>query len=453
MQTARDTIAASYASLSRRRLIGGALSAAALSVLPAGCGRRSATGSGRGADGKITIRFWNGFTGPDGKTMEALVKRFQAANPDVAVKMQIIPWGTYYDKLTLSLAYGGAPDVFVTHAARLPEFAEYEALRPLADFYASDTTPLQESDFAPIPWQGSFYKSVQYGLPLDVHPLGLYYNTDLFKKAGIVDANGDAKPLRTGDEFLDAAKRLTRDTDGDGQPDEWGFVYTYQHTNFITFAAQWGGGILTPDLSQSAMDSPATIAAARYMSDLIYKHQVAPRPEGVDAWLAFRQGKAAMAMEGIYMLASLEEQKDLAYAGAPVPQFGPQPGAWGGSHVLAMPGTRGGTDGDENTRRAAWRLMRFLSDNSLSWAEGGQVPARVAIRDSPAFAALPVQSAFARQLDHIVYDPLTPKANALGPFVDPAIESVLLNLDTSPNGLENALHDASRRINQVLKRP
>jgi len=72
-----------------------------------------------GKDGnKIVVNFWNGFTGPDGKTMAAIVKQFQADNPDVEVKMQIIPWGTYYDKLTLSLAYGGAPDVFIMQAAR-----------------------------------------------------------------------------------------------------------------------------------------------------------------------------------------------------------------------------------------------------------------------------------------------------------------------------------------------
>ncbi|MCS6831445.1 MAG: extracellular solute-binding protein, partial [bacterium] len=54
------------------------------------------------------IRFWNGFTGPDGATMEKIVQQFER-DTGIRVKMQIIPWGTYYDKLVLSLAYGGAP--------------------------------------------------------------------------------------------------------------------------------------------------------------------------------------------------------------------------------------------------------------------------------------------------------------------------------------------------------
>jgi multiple sugar transport system substrate-binding protein len=437
--------------ITRREIIGAALGSLSAAGT-VGCARpRRRDGAGpaeRDAQGRIVVRFWNGFTGPDGKMMEAMVRAFQQENPDIAVAMQIIPWGTYYDKLTLALAYGGAPEVFVVHAGRLPEFASFGALRPLADHYAVGQPLLTEDDFAPVPWQGTFYKGAQYALPLDVHPQGLYYNTALFEKAGIVDGQGRAKPPRTGEEFLDAARRLTRDTDGDGKTDQWGFVFTWQRTNFITFASQFGGGILTPDLKRSAMDAPETLAAARYMRDLIYTHKVAPRPEGVDAWLAFKQGKVGMALEGIYMLADLEEQKGLRYAGAPCPRFGPEPGAWGGSHLLAQPGSRASAIADEASR-AAWRLMRFLSDHSLQWGKGGQVPARLAVEQSPQFQALPVQSAFAEQLPYVKYDPLTPKGNAIFPFVDPAVEAILLDLQTP----EAAMADASRRINQVLARP
>src|SRR3569833_474394 len=95
----------------------------AVLLLAAGCGDRSGNSEpGRDAHGRIILDFLNGFTGPDGKTMQGMVDQFQRENPDIKVRMQIIPWGTYYDKLTLSLAYGGAPDVFIVHAARLHEF-------------------------------------------------------------------------------------------------------------------------------------------------------------------------------------------------------------------------------------------------------------------------------------------------------------------------------------------
>jgi multiple sugar transport system substrate-binding protein len=413
-----------------------------LAIVGAGCAL-----SRRGDDdagGKIVLNYWNGFTGPDGKTMQAMVRQFEAENPNIRVKMQIIPWSTYYDKLTLSLAYGGAPDIFIVQSSRFPEFASYHTLRPLTDLYAAAQPPLGEKDFAPIPWHESFYEGVQYSLPLDTWPIGLYYNTKLFREAGIVDGQGQAKPPTTWEEFVADAQKLTRDTTGEGRPDQWGFVFTNQHSNWLTFAHQFGADIVTPDGKRGAMSTPASLEATRRMTDLIYRYRVAPRPEGVDAWLDFRTGKAAMALEGIYMLASLQEQPGLQFAGAPAPQFGPQRGVWGGSHMLCMP-----TGITPQKAQAGWRLMRYLSDHSLTWAEGGQAPTRLAILRSPEFRALTVQAQFATQLDHVYYEPQIPRANALNQFVDPAIEAALLELQTP----EEAMRDADRRIDQLLRRP
>ena len=408
-----------------------------------GCQKSNSAGVEK-VGGKIVIDFWNGFTGPDGKTMEKMVAQFQKENPDVMVRMQIIPWGTYYDKLMLSLAYGGAPETFIVHAARMPEFAAFDTLQPLDAQFAGAQPPLSKDEFAKVPWQASFYGGKQLALPLDVHPLGLYYNAALFRKAGIVDAQGKARPPRTLDEFIDAAKKLTVDTNKDGRPDQWGFVFTNQRSNWLTIADQFGGSILSPDMKTVTVDSPQNIAALQLAHDFVYKYHIAPRPEGVDAWLQFRQGKVAMVMEGIYMLASLEEQKGLDFAGAPVPQFGPKAAAWAGSHMLAQPAGIA-----PEASQAAWRLMRFLSDHSIEWARGGQVPARVDVEQSKDFAALPVQSQFAKQLPIVQYEVLSPRANAIFPFVDPAIEAVLLNMETP----EHALKDAQRRIEQVMKRP
>ncbi len=432
--------------ISRRRLlqVGLTLSPALLGGIGCVSRGRGVVPTTRDERGRVVLRFWNGFTGPDGKTMERMIAGFRRDNPDIAVRMQIIPWGTYYDKLTLSLAYGGAPDLFVIHAGRLPEFASFGVLRSLRDLYMGAGVDFDESRFAPVPWKATFYNDTQYALPLDVHPQGLYYNTDLFERAGIVDARGKAKPPTTGAEFLDAARALTRGADGGGAGEQWGFVLTWQRTNFMTVMGQFGGGVLTDDLKHGAMSSPAGIAAVEWMRDLVFKHKVAPRPEGLDAWMTFRQGKAAMAFEGIYMLSSLEEQKGLAYAGAPVPLIGTRPSVWGGSHLLAQPAAA-----SDEAAAASWRLMRYLSEHSIEWAKGGQVPARNTVRESAEFASLPVQSAFGSQITDVRYEPLSPRTNALFPFIDPAIEAVLLNLQ-SPRA---AMADADRRINQVLERP
>ncbi len=388
------------------------------------------------------LRFWNGFTGPDGATMERMVKRFER-DTGLRVKMQIIPWATYYDKLTLSLAYGGAPDVFICHANRLAEFARYGVMRPIDDLIENDAS-LDLNDMLPNILAAARYEGKQFGIPLDCHPQGLYYNERLFREAGILGPDGRARPPATLSEFLDAAQKLTRDTDGDGRPDRWGFAFTWLRTNWITFISQFGGSILTDDLRRSAINRPENVEATRLMADMITRHRIAPKPEGFDSWMGFRQGRVAMAIEGIYMLSSLEEQKGLEYAGAPVPQFGRKMAAWGGSHVMCMPGKL-----TPERVKLAWRLMRYLSDNSLDWAEGGQVPIRKSLLEHPRFKAMRVQSAFARELPYIVFEPASHKSTEIMPFYDAAIESSLLGIQ-SP---QSALDEAHRRIEQVMARP
>jgi len=409
-----------------------------LSLLLVSCSPGKHSGNVASAE----IRFWNGFTGPDGATMEKIVQQFERET-GIRVKMQIIPWSTYYDKLLLSLAYGGAPDVFICHANRIAEFARYGVFRPLDDLIEADKG-FNSSDFLPNIWKAGQYAGKQVGLPLDCHPQGLYYNLKLFREAGIVDAQGNPKPPETWEEFLDAARRLTKDKDRDGRPDQWGFAFTWLRTNWITFISQHGGSILSPGLKRATLAEPPAVRATQQMCDIITRYGVAPKPEGFDSWMGFRQGRVAMAIEGIYMLSSVEEQRGLEYAGAPVPSFGPRRAVWGGSHLLCMPKNL-----SPQRAQLVWRFMRYLSDHSLDWAEGGQIPVRRSLLNQPRFRQMRVQYAFAKQLPYVVFEPASHKSTEIMPFYDAAIEAALLGIK-SP---QDALNEAARRIQQVLDRP
>ncbi|HEY0868738.1 MAG TPA: ABC transporter substrate-binding protein [Fimbriimonas sp.] len=385
-------------------------------------------------DGTIVISFWNGFTGPDGKTMEQIVRRFNETHQGrVRVKMQIIDWGTFYDKVTLGLAFGGAPDVFIIHANRVPEYAAHGSLENIDDFAAT----VDASDFVATAWTSGLWEGKRFGLPLDCHPLGMYYNTDLFRAAGI------DKPPTTFDEFLETARKLKKDRDGDGDVDQWGFAFTDLHLTSTTFFQQFGGGLLSPDMQRSALNEPQTVAALQRMEDLYLKYKICPTPEGNDGWAGFRVGKVAMAFQGIWMINELDNQKELNYAAAPVPFFGPKKAVWAGGHVMVMP------DRIEGDRRdAAWTFVKYLSDHSIEWAKGGQVPVRKSVLESPEFKRLKVQPQFAKQLPWATFEPFSTAVNQIAPFADSAVESVL-------NGGEDpkqALETAARRVNNVLRR-
>ncbi len=367
--------------------------------------------------------------------MRKIIRGFNASQKDVQVEMEIIPWGTFYDKVTLGLAFGGAPDIFVIHTGRFPEFASHDVLSPIdADLKAAG---LDAGKFPPQTWATSTWKGQQYALPLDIHPMALYYNLDLFKEAGIQN------PPKTYEEFLETAHKLTKDKNGDGKVDQWGFAFTWLASNSTLFMNQFGSAMLTPDLKKSALGTPESRAAFERMTDIIYKEKVAPKPEGQDAWLGFQTGKVAMALEGVYMNAGLERQKGLNYAAAPVPQFGPVPAVWGGSHLLALP-----KESTPEKRAAAWAFAKYLSDHSILWAEGGQVPARKDLVNTPEFQAMKVQSAVATQIDKLVYEPASTSLNLVGTFKDSAVEKIVNRIGT----IDEAISVAERRTNVVLDR-
>ncbi len=385
-----------------------------------GCSRAAAS-----TDKALELTFWNGFSGPDGKAMEGIVKSFNREHPGIHVKMQIIPWGTYYDKLTLGLAFGGAPDVFILHEARVAEYADHGALSPI-----DSMDGLDPKDFAPSVLQVGLWKGRRYGIPLDCHPLGMYYNVDLFRQAGI------GHPPTNLAEFVDDAKKLTK-------PGRWGFAMTDIHLVGSTFLYQFGANLLSPDFRRSTLDSPQATEAVDTLLSFSDTYKISPPPQGNDAWMGFQMGKIGMVFQGTWMIDSLDHQKGLNYAAAPVPTFGPVKTVWAGSHTLCMPATL-----SAERRMAAWQFITYLSDHSLDWAKGGQVPVRLSILDSPEFDKLRIMREFAKELPYIHYEPFAVTANQVAPFADTAIDASLNHIDQP----EAELRDASRRIDNVLRR-
>ena len=389
----------------------------------------------------VTVRFWNGFTGPDGRTMLRLVKRFNQENPGVNVLMQRMDWATYYNKIFVAGLGKRGPELFVVHTRALERFARAGLARPNDDLI-NGPLGINVNDIDANVWNGAAFGGKHYGLPLDVHAMGMYYNRKLFRDAGIVDAQGEPVPPTNRAEFMNALQKMRRPGIG-GKPDEYGFVFTNQEDTVYTFMRQFGGEFFTPDKSRCIMNNPQNVAALQFCVDLIRKYHYAPPPENFDAWIGFQQGKIGMAFEGIYMLADLQKQTDLDYGGAPVPQIGDQQAVWADSHNLCL---RSDLRGPE--LEATWRFVKFLSDNSLDWADGGQIPVRKSLRATPRFQAMAVQSAFARQIPIVTYLPLLPFIFEFQTEFDTAVEKALRGTLTP----QAALDLATENINKVIAR-
>jgi multiple sugar transport system substrate-binding protein len=258
----------------------------------------------------------------------------------------------------------------------------------------------------------------------------------------LADASG-ARMVPVGrEDFLDALAQMTRRGAG-GRPDQWGFVFANWQTTTYTLMRQFGGELFTPDLGRCVLHNEGNIEAVQLCVDMIRRFRVAPPPESFDAWIGFRQGRVGITFEGVYMLADLQKQSDLEFAGAPVPIVGGRKAVHADSHNLCL---RADLRGPQLA--AAWRFVKFLSDNSLDWAAGGQVPVRRSLRETERFAGMAVQAAFARQIPYVSYFPRVAFILEFLREFDLAVERATRGRAT-PSA---ALKAAEERVNAVIAR-
>ena len=395
----------------------------------------------------VTLRFWNGFTGPDGRTMLRIVRRFNDENPDVRVVMQRMEWGTYYNKVFVANLGRRGPDVFVIHTDHIARFQIAGFLRA-ADDLVSGPGPhtIDPTDIDANVWARSEFDGRHWTVPLDIHLTGMYFNKARFREAGIVDERGEPRPPTNRDEFLAAARQLTKDTTGDGQSEQWGYVFDWVRNDVYTMMVQNGGALFDPLLTRTTVNASENVEALQVARDLIAVEQVAPSPQDFGGLIGFRQGKVGMMFGGIFLLHDLQKQTGLEFGAAPLPLLMRQPAAWCSSHNLCL---RPDLDGAQLD--AAKRFVKFLSDNSLDWSAGGQIPVRKSLRDSerfqmdPAYAA---QRAFARQIEHASYYPSVMFVNEYLDEFTGAIERAIRG--SMPP--QESLDLAAQRIEAVMRR-
>lgn len=384
----------------RRRTVLGGAAAVAVSALT-GCGggdlpvgQEPPRQAGRGYRGRpLELSYWNGFTGGDGPPMQELVARFNAAQSDIRVTMNSVRWDDFYRKVPVAVASGKGPDVGVMQQHQLPTAAATGVIVPLDDLAAQ--FDLREEDFVPNAWRGGVFGGRRYGIPLDVHPLGMYYNKAAFEKAGV------AEPPADGEAFTEALDRLR--ASGFEHP-FWMPTLWPAHFMFGSLVGQFGGSLFAPDASRVTFDSEAGRQAIRWMSG-IARSPNSPSAVALDSqWNAFSNGTNAIAWDGIWMVLNTKDVPGGAGV-APVPRIGTEQAVWANSHNLVVFGRP--TLAAERVQ-AAMVFIDWLGQNSLRWAQAGQLPARNSVRESAEFQALPGQVALARQLPYIRLLPVGP---------------------------------------------
>ena len=407
-----------------------------------GCGGSNSDLENAGSGGKsyngpeVSLSFWNGFTGGDGPYMEKLVNQFNSEEKNINVSMNTVEWETYYQKVPAAVQSGKGPDLGIMHIDQLPTNAARGVIIGLDD--VASALKLKESDFVPVVWKAGEYDGKRYGIPLDIHPLGFYYNKSVMEKAGL---DPDSPP-QTKDDYMAALEEMK----GAGIQGHW--MSPFLFTGGLTFQAliyQFGGELYNPDATEATFNSDAGVSALTWMVDVV-KDGYSPKDVAQDAeFTAFTDDKNAFMWNGIWQINALGEVKDLEWGAAPLPQIGTEKGAWANSHNFVIMNKRGQ---DPNKVAAAKVFINWVSQHSEEWAEAGQVPARNSVRDSQAFKSLQWQPEFAKEITYVQFTPPVPGiADVYTGSLDPAINEAVL-LKKAPKA---ALDEAASKANQLLE--
>jgi multiple sugar transport system substrate-binding protein len=383
----------------------------------------------------VTLEYWNGFTGGDGPFMERLVERFKQEHGNIDVKMNTLEWADYYTKVPQAVTAGQGPDLGVMHIDTLATNAARNVIIPLDD--VAQTLGLQEADFAPTVWQAGIYNESRYGIPLDVHPLGFYYNKTVMEQAGL----DPEKPPTNDEEYQQALEEMK----AKGIQGYWmsPFVFTGALV-FQSLLWQFGGELYNADATQATFNSEAGVNALTWMADMV-RNGYSPKNVGQDAdSIAFQNDKNAFIWTGIWMINAYKEIPQLEWGLAELPQIGDERAAWAGSHNLVIMNQRGQ---DPNKLQASKVFINWLTEHSLEWAKGGQVPALADVRESGDFQALEHQSVLAKQIDYVHFPPPVPGIGDPQATLATAVnEAVLLKKEP-----QAALDEAAQQGDELLQ--
>lgn len=274
-------------------------------VAPTGSGGNAAPASGEAKS--ITVAAQAGHTATNAARDK--LADFEAAT-GIKVNIVEIPEKDLTAKMLLE--FNGHTGTYDALMAPEDAFAKYASGGYLATLEEAGGIPADVDDFVARFLDRVKYKDQLYGLPLSGDVNVLYYNTELFEKAGL-DPN---KPPQTWDEFLAYAKQLTQ---GDVYGTGWLGVQNDASTwAWATYLFSFGGDFFDEG-NKPVFNSEAGVKALQLIVDMIHKDKV--MPPTVSSWdydqinAAFPQGKIAMLINWPYMLGLANDAQQSQVAG------------------------------------------------------------------------------------------------------------------------------------------
>ncbi len=339
----------------------------------------------------VEIEYWQYFFGARVTAMEQLIENFEAANPDITVKMTHFPYADYRTKVAAAIPAGEGPDVVQLFYGWLNDYKAASLIQPLpADSFDADTIDAEFFPMVSAMREGDNY----WALPTAVRSLALFYNTRLFDQAGI-----DGPPA-TLDEMLEIGAQLTK-RDGAGNITQAGLTMgmTAQDHHWFRegLVRQFGGEPYLNDYTTVNYNTPEGVSAMEFYVGLGEENGIGAVGFMDEPQAAFKAGRAGMHIDGSFRIGSLNKTRGLKWAVTELPATGEGMRSNYSSYWVNAITTKA----EDEKYDAAVKFMQYVtSDEAMQiWLDVvGELPAKPSVGLTEANSNDPTYGPFIRGL-------------------------------------------------------
>lgn len=384
---------------------------------------------------RVTVAEYSAKTGPYFAEVE---KAFEAANPGVDVKIEVVPWDVLLQKLTTDMGAGTNADLSIIGTRWLIDFVKEDAVEPLDAYIKPDF----KDRFIDTFLSPSIMDGKTYGLPIAASARAMYYNKDILEKAGV------ANPPATWAELKDAAAKIKASAGGAAYG--FGLQGKEIETDVYYYYAMWSQGteILNKD-GTSGLSTPGALEAAKIYKSLIDEGLTQP---GVtsnsreDVQNLFKQGKIGMMITAPFLSNQIkEEAPNLKYGVTAIPA-GP----------TGARGTYGVTDSiimfkNSKNKDEAWKLLDYLftTEQRAKFTQNeGFLPVNKEEAKMDYYVNNADLAAFTALLPDARFAPVIPGWEEIAQITSDAVQKIYLG-EGDP---EATLKDAAAKADAVLKK-
>lgn len=349
--------------LSRRRLLarigtGGMLTSPVL----AACGQERGAGPAAPKQtGPVTLQYGYYASEPEAAIWNKLCEDFSRQSGRITVEpYRTNPDGDHFTRMNTLLAAGSESEVMMWTTKNLAAWAVKDTFLPL-DEYVKRSRTYKKEDIFPLEWSKNVYRGKVLALALTHSPLVIFYNKDVFARAGVAEPPHKwDDPRWTWEALLETARRLSKvgaapeqSTFGYDNGDSWWSVQPFIWSN--------GGELLSKDHTKVQIDTRPVVEAFQWVADLRLRHKVNPTADdrrltqgGTNGMLF--AGKLGMLGAITSTAPTLAAQKDLNWDIAPTPRRTTQPWTRNPQLNITISKNNGAKKADDS-----WQLIEYLA--------------------------------------------------------------------------------------------